>query len=1106
MKAKNYLFLLVFLIFGIFTSYAQCGVSVGKDTTIVCGSLVQLDALPLTAPDSISWSPALGLSDTAISNPIAKPLITTMYVVTTYTGVCIARDSIIITVDPLTADAGADKNLICGGSVKLDSVISNYKGNTSLTYSWSPSTGLSNAAIANPVATVTQPTKYYVTVTTSNGCSAIDSVTVSVNPFIADAGINKVLNCGNSITLDSVTSNYTGSGMLTYSWSPGGSLNNSSIANPIATVIETTKYKVVVETPNGCKSTDSVLVMVNPILVEAGTDKTIVCGSAAKLDSAITNYNGPGPLTFSWLPTTGLDNASIPNPAATVKQTTKYYVTITTPGGCVGTDSVMVIVDSLKAEAGNNKTFVCGGSIQLDNVTTNNTSPGVLTYSWSPGGGLSSTSIPNPIASFTSTRTYYVTVTNQAGCSAKDSVIAIVAPFTVDAGGDKIVSCGNTVQLDYVNSNYSGTGSLTYSWFPSTGLNNPTIPNPSVTIKQQTTYVVTVNTPNGCIDTDTVTVYVGPLTVDAGNDRNIVCGEGIQLNTTTSYTGTGATYAWTPSTGLSLSNIANPVASPLQTTTFYVKVTTPSGCTATDSIKITAHLFEADAGADKTLVCGGEAQLQVTTNYSGIGSLSYAWKPSAGLNLSNIANPKASVSSPTAFSVVVTTPNGCKAYDTVNVLVGTLKADAGPNKTITCGGKGQLEVTTNYTGNGTLSYLWTPSSGLNFSNIYNPIVNVAQTTTFIVKAQSGNGCIAYDTIDVIVNPLTVNVGLDKLLSCGKSIQLDSALTNYDGSGTLTYSWSPKTGLNNSSIANPVTTKGGLTYTLSVFTPFGACKAVDQVKVDYIPLVGTDICIVAWDTTNKNIVVWPKAIEGAIDSFLVYKETAVAGTYAKIGSVSQKAATQFKDVTSQPDIKPGKYKLSMKDTCGVETALSDPHKTMFLTVTKGATNEVILKWNKYEGVNVSSYIIYRGTSKTNLQFIGSTAGANDEYTDSGAPAGTVYYQVEFTNLAACNSTNLIKSSRSNIVSNSPIGIYEYENNFSFTIYPNPTSEMLTVNVDQVSTKNMTLNIYNSLGALVRTQGMERNSQQFNVSDLKNGFYIVELRTSNGSSKQKLTIQR
>jgi len=279
-----------------------------------------------------------------------------------------------------------------------------------------------------------------------------------------------------------------------------------------------------------------------------------------------------------------------------------------------------------------------------------------------------------------------------------------------------------------------------------------------------------------------------------------------------------------------------------------------------------------------------------------------------------------------------------------------------------------------------------------------------------------------------------------------------------------------------------------------------------VKVDYIPLAGTNICIVGLDSTNKNVVVWPKPIEGAIDSFLVYKETAIVGTYSKIGSVSTKAATMYRDASSLPDVKSTKYKISMKDSCGVETVLSSAHKTMYLTVSKGTGSDLELIWEKYEGVTVSSYIIYRGTSKTNLQFIGATAGANNQYTDSGAPVGTVYYQLEISSVAGCNSTKPMTTSRSNIASSDPIGIHEYSTGFTFSIYPNPASEVLTINVDLLKNKSMTLNVYNSLGALVKTKVIEQSSQQLNVSDLNNGFYIIELKTATGTSKQKLTIQK
>ncbi|MBV5343798.1 hypothetical protein JZU68_09445, partial [bacterium] len=77
-------------------------------------------------------------------------------------------------------DAGSDKSIICGGKVQLDSPVISNAGAGTLNYHWTPATGLTDNAIPNPIASVTQNTKYYVTVTSTNGCSALDSVTVSV--------------------------------------------------------------------------------------------------------------------------------------------------------------------------------------------------------------------------------------------------------------------------------------------------------------------------------------------------------------------------------------------------------------------------------------------------------------------------------------------------------------------------------------------------------------------------------------------------------------------------------------------------------------------------------------------------------------------------------------------------------------------------------------------------------------------------------------------------------------------------------------------------------------------------------------------------------------
>ncbi|GAJ20639.1 unnamed protein product, partial [marine sediment metagenome] len=109
-------------------------------------------------------------------------------------------------------------------------VLSNYTGNDTLTYEWSPSTGLNYDTIPNPTATATSNTTYYVTVTTSNGCTAIDSVTVNVDPLTIN-GTDTSTICGDSVTLFTST-NYTGTDELTYLWLPTEGMDSAGIASP----------------------------------------------------------------------------------------------------------------------------------------------------------------------------------------------------------------------------------------------------------------------------------------------------------------------------------------------------------------------------------------------------------------------------------------------------------------------------------------------------------------------------------------------------------------------------------------------------------------------------------------------------------------------------------------------------------------------------------------------------------------------------------------------------------------------------------------------------------------------------------------------------------
>ncbi len=74
------------------------------------------------------------------------------------------------------------------------------------------------------------------------------------------------------------------------------------------------------------------------------------------------------------------------------------------------------------------------------------------------------------------------------------------------------------------------------------------------------------------------------------------------------------------------------------------------------------------------------------------------------------------------------------------------------------------------------------------------------------------------------------------------------------------------------------------------------------------------------------------------------------------------------------------------------------------------------------------------------------------------------------------------------------------------YPNPSSDLVTVKIDNTNTSDFALNIYNLLGELVKSEKLKTNQEQINIADISNGIYTVEIKANGWSEKQKLIIQR
>ncbi|HKZ67441.1 MAG TPA: gliding motility-associated C-terminal domain-containing protein, partial [Chitinophagaceae bacterium] len=183
------------------------------------------------------------------------------------------------------------------------------------------------------------------------------------------------------------------------------------------------------------------------------------------------------------------------------------------------------------------------------------------------------------------------------------------------------------------------------------------------------------------------------------------------------------------------SSSQNPVINTLTAVnngTYYVTLTTSSGCTNIDSVNIDVRAVPSvDAGSD-VVICEGS-----TTTLQGSGSESYSWSPASGLSNTTISNPAANPTDSTTY--ILTVSNGqCTAYDSVHVYVWKKPtANAGPDKKIYEGDAVQLEGSATGTN---VYYEWTPGYNLNDISILNPVVTPTEDTTYILQVISNYGC------------------------------------------------------------------------------------------------------------------------------------------------------------------------------------------------------------------------------------------------------------------------------------------------------------------------------------------------------------------------------
>ncbi|MBL7953152.1 MAG: gliding motility-associated C-terminal domain-containing protein [Flavobacteriales bacterium] len=660
---------------------------------------------------SYDWTQPGTLNNASSPSPIATPTASGWYVLnaTDPTASCVYQDSVYVQVDPPFSIAVTPNTTLCAvAGIPITAAPSSGNG---ISYAWSPNNGTISATnVQTPTVTPTTTTTYSVTATSSIGCTAQGQVTITVGQLLSvNVSVSNDTLCQGQST--QLTATAAGGSGLTYSWS-GAGLNNSSIANPVASPTQTTTYTcTVTHTASGCSLSQSVTVVVTTgYVANAGTDITLCSTLGHHLAVA---HNVPNP-HYQWSPAVNLNAANIQAPTIMTDGTATYTVTITDLNGCGVSDQIVVT----RAFSGVPTQATASACINVPPTITAPTTG--VSYEWSSGQ-----STPSIIANTSGPHT--VTVTDAQGCEASTTFNVTLYALPVVNLGPDLNLCGATSQL--LNAGNSGSSFL---W-------NTNATSQQISVVTSGTYSVTVTNANNCSASDAVQVNLNSLPTDMLNDITTCATNGVTLDAGN----IGSTYLWNTS---AITRTIEPTASG----TYSVTVTTPQNCSSTfDAVVSLVPTVSVSLGNDTTLCQGSTITLD-----AGNPGLTYAW--SNGATTRTITTSEAGT-----YSVIVS--NGaCNASDAITLAVQAAPVNPLQDVTRCAGVAATLDAA-----NPGCTYVW--STGSTAQSI-----TTTSAGTYSVTVTNSIGCAnTFAATVLFVQPPVVELGADTTLCQGRTLLLDA---------------------------------------------------------------------------------------------------------------------------------------------------------------------------------------------------------------------------------------------------------------------------------------------------------------------------------------------
>lgn len=770
MKA-NFICLLILLFSFSIAAYAQptanCEIDLGPDVTVCNNATFTLN--PNAAQNgNYIWTGPAGLSCYTCPSPTVSGLTTGVYnyIATYQTAQCTQKDTIKITVvngQQPQYQIADDKTICAGVTVSLGG-----PAFPNTFYQWTSLPSGFISSIPNPSATPLATTRYYlIAFNTSCPYTSVDSVLITVvQPPTLQVQKDTAICNGASVLLGSTVPEPG----TTYSWMPNnGTLDSLTVANPLATPLQTTVYQLIA-TNSACAVSRLVTISVVNLDLEFDTGDTVrICkGGSAPVHLTLT----PPGAAISWSP---LDNGiQVSGGGSDIvvspSESMIYNVTAVKPG-CTRTKPLYVGVDELPQNLLSihpSDTTICRGAILLlQSDSFPQAAYPDIEFQWLPAQGqLTPDSFYYMIVSPQDTTTY-TRVTINGGC-----IDTVEVTVNVKESGDiniqpsdTLICPGKSVVLEAIYT----AGISDIVWSPPIGLSCTQCDNPVATPSDSTVYTVTGQY-FGCPVSASAAINVQPLpAIEFPPDLTICLGDSIALNNALDST---ATYNWTSTDPAFVPTTdPQPVVAPTQTATYFVQA--ENGCPVQRQVTVTVTSAVLTASND-TSICKN-----FSTILTASGSLPGSFEWSDGQTGQAVIVTPAQT---TTYTVTYTYADNCMLTDEVTVTLDGIGPEINfPADKELCPGQSVLLNNTNTPG---AVYTWTSNPpGFSSNQAIPSPVSPAQSTQYTVTATLDD-CTITKTVDIIVYDATLSVPSDITICEGEVAKITA-----DGSLSGTYVWS-----------------------------------------------------------------------------------------------------------------------------------------------------------------------------------------------------------------------------------------------------------------------------------------------------------------------------